>query len=166
MTPGGWNDVSPSKFESFDGVVLSGSPDMMTDPRVQAKFEGEAQAIRDSAVPILGVCFGHQLMAHAYGAQVVRDRRHVLGMVETTVLKHDALFEGLPTSLMLLESRNEVVESLPTGFTLLARSEASEISAMKHSSRLQYGVQFHPERYTAANPHGDRVLGNFVGLLR
>jgi GMP synthase (glutamine-hydrolysing) len=161
-----WDEVSASKFDSFDGVVLSGSPEMMTEPATQSKFEGEAQAIRDSHVPILGVCFGHQLMAHAFGAPVVKDKQHVLGMVKTEVLTEDPLFDGLPRSLTLLESRYEVVSSLPRGFSLVARSATSEIATMKHKSRTLYGVQFHPERFTVENPDGNRVVGNFIGLLK
>ena len=161
-----WSQAMSSRFNASDGVALSGSPDMMSDPKVQKKYLGEVEAIRDSTVPVLGVCFGHQMMAHAFGSEVVKDGAHVLDMVKTTVLVDDPLFGGLPKELMLLESRWEVVKSLPPGFKLVARSAASEIATMKHSSRPLYGVQFHPERYTRDNPEGNAVVGNFVRLLK
>ncbi len=161
-----WHESSAAKFDSFDGVALSGSPEMMTDPETRAKFRVEAQAILDSRAPILGICFGHQLMAHAFGAEVVKDKRHVLEMVNTTVLGDDPLFEGLSRSLVLFESRYEVVKSVPEGFTLLARSDTSAVAAMKHRRRALYGVQFHPERFAADNPDGDKVVANFIGLLK
>ena len=161
-----WGDASTSSFDSFDGVALSGSPDMMSEPRVQEKYTKEVRAILETRSPILGVCFGHQMMAHAFGSKVVKDGQHVLEMVPTEVLADDPLFEGLPRSLTLLESRHEVVQSLPKGFKLLARSATSKIATMKHSSRPLYGVQFHPERYTKENPDGNSVVGNFVRLLR
>ncbi len=161
-----WHEASAAKFDAFDGVALSGSPEMMTDPNTRVKFQSEVEAILDSHVPILGVCFGHQLIASAFGAEVVRDKRHVLEMVNTTVLGADPLFIGLPTSFMLFESRYEVVKSVPDGFDLLAKSDTSAIAAMKHRARALYGVQFHPERFTPASPAGDRVVGNFIGLLR
>jgi GMP synthase (glutamine-hydrolysing) len=161
-----WNEASARKFNSFDGVALSGSPGMMSESRVHEKYRGEVEAILDSSVPILGVCFGHQMMAHAFGAEVVKDGSHILAMVETRVLSDDPLFEGLPRSLTLLESRYEVVKSLPRGFRLLARSETSQIATMKHEGRPLYGVQFHPERYTRANPDGNGVVGNFVRMLK
>jgi GMP synthase (glutamine-hydrolysing) len=161
-----WDGATAGKFNSFDGVVLSGSPAMMTEDGTKAKFQQEVDAILDSRVPVLGVCFGHQLMAHAFGAEVVKDTRHVLEMVKTTVLADDPLFDGLPGSLMLLESRYEVVKSLPDRFNLLARSATSRIAAMKRPGRPLYGVQFHPERFTKENPGGDRVLGNWVRMLR
>ncbi|MDG6954530.1 MAG: gamma-glutamyl-gamma-aminobutyrate hydrolase family protein [Nitrososphaerota archaeon] len=161
-----WGDASASLFDSFDGVVLSGSPDMMTERRTEAKFLKERDAILESNAPILGICFGHQLVARAFEAEVVKDRKPVQEMIRTTVLTEDRLFAGLPKSLMLLESRHEVVKSLPAGFTLLAKSATSAIAAMKSRSRPIYGVQFHPERYSVDHPEGNAVLGNFVGMLK
>ena len=160
-----WNGTAASKFSEFDGVVLSGSPDMMSEKGTQKKFRAEIEALRDSQVPILGVCFGHQMMACAFGSRVIKDEENVLRFVKTTVLKDDPLFSGLPSEMMLLESRHEIVESLPEGFSLLARSETSPIAAMKHQRRPLYGVQFHPERYSQENPAGMKVVGNFVRLL-
>ncbi len=161
-----WSESSDSVFDGFDGVALSGAPDMLSKPATQAKFHREVEAIVGTEVPLLGVCFGHQMMAQAFGSKVVEDSEHVLKFVKTEILTDDPLFEGLPDSPLLLESRHEIVESLPEGFQLLAKSETSEIAAMKHSRRLLYGVQFHPERYTAENPDGYKVVGNFVRMLR
>ncbi len=166
VVKGEWDEASASRFDSCDGVVLSGSPAMLTDPKTDAKFRREMDATLGSKVPILGVCFGHQLMARAFGAEVVKDGRHVLGMVKTTALAGDPLFSGLPMPMMLLESRYEVVKSLPEGFNRIAKSETSKIAAMKHPGRDLYGVQFHPERFTKANPEGNKVVGNFVRLLK
>ena len=166
VTSVGWDQASASRFDSYDGVVLSGAPDMMSEESVQSKFRKEIEAVVDSNVPVLGVCFGHQMMARAFGAEVVKDGRHVLGMVETKVLSDDPLFGGLPKSMMLLESRYEVVKAVPPGFRLLATSTTSKIATMKHSTRPLYGVQFHPERYTRENPDGNKVVGNFVRLLK
>jgi GMP synthase (glutamine-hydrolysing) len=160
-----WSEASESLFESFDAVVLSGSPDMMSTSRAQRKFEREVDAVRDASVPVLGICFGHQLVAHAFGAKVVKDRRHVLGFVKTSPLDRQPLFEGLAPPVMLLESRWEVVKSLPAGFDLLATSEATDVAAMKHARRPIYGVQSHPERSTRANPEGDMLVRNFIAGL-
>jgi GMP synthase (glutamine-hydrolysing) len=160
-----WNEASASKFNQFDGVALSGAPDMLSQRKTQLKFRPEIEAIFEGKVPILGVCFGHQMMALAFGSEVVEDGEHVLKFVRTDVLSEDPLFTGLPRSLQLLESRHEIVASLPAHFRLLAKSQTSAIAAMKHDKLPLYGVQFHPERYTAENPDGRAVVGNFVGLL-
>ncbi len=166
VTSADWSEASAGLFRRYDGVVLSGSPDMMSEEKTQRKYAKEIDAVIESNVPMLGVCFGHQMMAHAFGSEVVKDRKHVLEMVETTVLSEDPLFLGLPKSMMLLESRHEVVKSLPAGFRLLAKSATSEIATMKHATLPLYGVQFHPERYTKENPAGNEVVGNFVRLLK
>ncbi len=158
-------DAAASMFDRFDGVVLSGAPDMVSEEATQRKFAAEADAVRDSPVPVLGICFGHQLMAHAFGSAVTRDAENVLRFVRTTVLEDDQLFSALDGDLMLLESRHEVVTALPEGFRLLAKSETSAIAAMKHTTRELYGTQFHPERYTKQNPAGMTVVANFVRLL-
>jgi len=161
-----WEGASTSAFDSFDGVVLSGSPDMMSEGKTQSKYSREIESILDSKSPIFGVCFGHQMIASAFGSKVVKDGRHVLEMVKTKVLSDDPIFDGLPRTMMLLESRHEVVKTLPRGFELLASSSTSKIATMKHRSRPLYGVQFHPERFTKEHPDGDWVVGNFVRMLR
>ena len=166
VTSTNWAGTRASRFNEFDGVALSGAPDMMSEESTQRKFRAEVDAIRDSHVTVLGVCFGHQLMAHAFGSRVVKDKENVLRFVKTTALVRDPLFSGLPQNMMLLESRQEVVQTLPAGFQLIARSETSPIAAMKHETRPLYGVQFHPERCTPDNSAGNKVMRNFVNLLR
>jgi len=161
-----WDRASAPLFDSFDAVVLSGSPDMMSEEKTEAKYSKEIESILDSRSPVLGVCFGHQMIASAFGSEVVRDGRHVLEMVETDVLADDPLFDGLPRRMMLLESRHEVVKTLPKAFRLIATSSTSRIATMKHDSRPLYGVQFHPERFTKEHPDGDWVVGNFLRMAR
>ena len=161
-----WREASAKLFDSFDGVALSGSPDMLSEPRIQAKYAEEVDAIRETKSAVLGVCFGHQMMAHAFGSEVVEDGQHVLKFVNTSLLSDSGLFEGLPRRSMLLESRHEVVKSVPSGFELLASSETSPIAAIKHRTLPLYSVQSHPERYCKAYPEGKTLVGNFVRLLR
>jgi GMP synthase-like glutamine amidotransferase len=107
-----WKEASAKLFDSFDGVALSGSPDMMSEPRIQEKYAAEMAAIRDTKSAVLGVCFGHQMIARAFGSEVVKDRRRVLRFVNTSLLSDGGLFEGLPRQAMLLESRHEVLKSI------------------------------------------------------
>ncbi len=165
VTRADWTEASKKKFDAYDGVVLSGSPDMMSSRRVQEKFAGEVEAILEAKVPVLGVCFGHQMMAHAFGSRVVEDSQHVLKFVRTDVARPEELFEGLRSPLSLLESRHEVVASLPEGFELLASSETTEIAAMKHRKRPLFGIQSHPERFTKSNGDGLDVVANFVRFV-
>ncbi len=161
-----WSQSSASKFDQFDGVALSGAPDMLSKKSTQLKFHAEVEAIVKTKVPVLGVCFGHQMMALAFGSNVIEDGEHVLRFVKTNPVVEDPIFDGIPSPAMLLESRHEIVEALPESFRLLATSETSKIAAMKHSKRPLYGVQFHPERYSSESPDGFKVIGNFVRMLR
>lgn len=161
-----WSEASAKKFDLYDGVVLSGSPAMLTDPDTISRFRAELDAILQTKAPLLGICFGHQMMATAFGSKVVKDREPVRRNVETTVLTPGGIFDGLPTKMMLAESRHEVVRSLPGGFELLARSETSPIAAMRHRERLLFGLQSHPERYSQENPEGAKIISNFLALLK
>jgi GMP synthase (glutamine-hydrolysing) len=138
---------------------------MLSTPRTQVKYSAEIDSVRGTKVPLLGVCFGHQLIAIAFGSEVVRDANYVREFVRTDLLTDDPLFVGLPRSTVMLESRDEVVEFLPQGFVQIARSTTSVIAAMKHTRLPLYGLQFHPERYTAEHPDGNIVVQNFVRML-
>ena len=160
-----WVQSSADEFNSSDGVALSGAPSMISKDTTLARFSPEVDAVKGSKVPVLGICFGHQLIARAFGSRVVKDREHVLRFVRTEVKSGDDLWAGFPGPLMLLESRHEIVESLPTDFELLATSETSPIAAMRHRTRRIFGIQSHPERYTVDNPDGREVVRNFVQSL-
>ena len=121
--------------------------------------------MKDHGGPALGVCFGHQLLGHAFGSRVVRAANPAKGYRDAEVLRHDLLFRGLPHSIGVYESHREEVDSLPTGFAHLARSSTAEICAMKHSRLPIYGVQFHPEHYSLEKPDGEVILANFVEHL-
>ena len=160
-----WNLVTSEKLREYDGVILSGSYDMLSSAKTQAKFAREIDAMKDHGGPALGVCFGHQLLGHAFGSRVVRAANPAKGYRDAEVLRHDPLFRGLPHSIGVYESHHEEVESLPAGFAHLARSSTAEICAMKHSGLPIYGVQFHPERYSLEKPDGEVILANFVEHL-
>lgn len=160
------SESSASRFNAYDGVVLSGSPDMLSEQRVRDKYGMEIEAIRDTSVPLLGVCFGLQLIGCAFGSRVVKNGPMVREYVDTQVIAPDPLFSGLPSTIRVFESHEEVVEPLPGDFVLLARSPSSPIAAVRHSRLPIRGLQFHPERNSSAAPHGDRVVANFVVGLR
>lgn len=166
VTVSGPTDCSASKFNRYDGVVLSGSPDMLSEQRIQKKYAVEIEAIKGTEVPLLGVCFGLQLIGCAFGSKVVKNGPAIREYVDTQVLIPDSLFSGLPRIIRVFESHEEVVEPLPRNFVLLAKSPSSPIAAVRHTSLPMRGLQFHPEKNSSANPHGDTVVANFVKSLR
>ena len=156
------SDSSPKVFDEHDGVVLSGSPAMLSEDGSEAPFSGEMDAIRASRVPMLGICFGHQLMARAFGSTVLRGPSYTRRYVETEVLANDSLFVGLGKRISVYESHLELVGSVPKDFRLLATSPTSPVAAMRHKRLPIFGVQFHPEQNSAENPDGDTFVRNFV----
>ena len=157
-----WREATGRLFSGFDGVVLSGSPFMLSEGWVRRKFSGEIEALRDTRAPVIGICFGHQLVACAFGSSILRLKRSTRRYVETQVLQRDPIFQGLPGEIEVFESHHEVVDEVPEDFTLLARSSRSPIAAMKHSGMTIYGLQFHPERSSKLRPDGDAVVANMV----
>lgn len=119
-------------------------------------MERAAEAMREAAergLPVLGVCFGHQLLAHAYGARVVRNPRgRETGTVEVTLSaagRADPLFHGLPERFAVQATHEDIVEAPPRGSTVLAGNANTAVQALAFGPQVR-GVQFHPEAFPAA----------------
>ncbi len=113
-------------------------------------------------IPILGVCLGHQCIAHAFGGQVVRAARPMHG--KTSEIRHDGagLFEGLPNPFPAMRYHSLVVDetALPAEFVVTARTEEGEVMGLRHREWPLEGVQFHPESYRTGG--GLELLRNFL----
>lgn len=143
------------------GIILSGSP--------HSVYETDAptlpQAVLDAGVPVLGICYGLQLLAYTLGGEVQPGRVREYGAATVNVTGGSAdhaspLFAGLPSSLHVWMSHGDRVERLPTGFISIAHSENSPLAAVADESRQIYGIQFHPE--VVHTPQGAALLANFV----
>ncbi len=115
-------------------------------------------------VPLLGVCLGHQCIAHSFGAVVERHRRLMHG--KTSPIYHDGktLFKGLPNPFEATRYHSLAVreETLPDCFEISARAEPDEIMGIRHKEYPLEGVQFHPESFLTKE--GPTLLGNFLEL--
>ena len=142
------------------GIILSGGPASVTS----VGQPGWSKAIMKEGVPVLGICYGMQLMAQSMGGRVGRAKRREFGRAELLVQDGSDLFRGLdeksPFSVWM--SHGDRIEKVPSGFRPIARTANSPIAAMKSVNRKQrlYGLQFHPE--VAHTTHGARILKNFV----
>jgi anthranilate synthase/aminodeoxychorismate synthase-like glutamine amidotransferase len=120
----------------------------------------------DWAVPLLGVCLGHQALAAATGGRVIRALEPLHG--EATALEHDGtgLFQGLPNGLPVGRYHSLIAEptSLPACWRVTGRSPGGEIMAMEHRHLPRWGVQFHPE--SILTPDGPALLANFLRLSK
>ena len=137
------------------GAILSGGPDSVCRP---GSPDVPAEFFR-MGIPILGICYGMQLLSQKLGGRVVPGDQREFGKATNEVLEPDPLFAGLPGSFQVWMSHGDRVEALPEGFRVLARSGES-ISAMGSPSHGAWGLQFHPE---VVHTHfGSRILENFL----
>lgn len=160
-----WTEASAARFNDFDGVVLSGSREMLSEEQTVANYAKEIEAVREASAPIFGVCYGHQLLGVAFGARVVRQQVPTIAYVDNDLVGETGLFRQLPRRVSVFESHYETVETLPAGFSLIARSPSAAIGGMKHDRLPIQATQFHPERNDGAHPDGNAVVRNFVSGL-
>jgi GMP synthase-like glutamine amidotransferase len=147
-----------------DIVILTGSNFMLSKPDTRMVFRPEMDLVRETDLPFLGICFGHQLIGAAYGSQVVDLGHNIREFKEVKLLGKDPLFDGLPGSIRVSESHRQALTRVPEGFRHLAESATSQVEAMCHQKPPIYGVQFHPERSDEKHPHGRIIIQNFLKL--
>jgi GMP synthase (glutamine-hydrolysing) len=144
----------PERVRDFDAVIMTGSPRSVTEEAPWMRRAGDY--LRESAeqrVPVLGVCFGHQLLGAAHGATVRRSvaGREIgtVGCVLTEAGREDPLFEGVPASFEVQATHEDVVEDAPPAIEILARNGAAANQAFRVGPYVR-AVQFHPELDPAA----------------
>jgi GMP synthase (glutamine-hydrolysing) len=141
---------------SPQAIVLTGGP-----PSVyEANAPTIDPALFDAGVPILGICYGMQLMAQQLGGRVAPGGLREYGKTELRVLEPGDLFAGLNDHLICWMSHGDRVEAPPPGFRTLAATPSTPVAAMGDRERRLYGVQFHPE--VTHTPWGREVLRNFL----
>jgi GMP synthase (glutamine-hydrolysing) len=151
-------DAELSRIEAHQprGVILSGSPYSVYEPDAP-QFPS---ALLSRRLPVLGVCYGMQAMAHALGGAVAGSSIREYGAAQITVVRESPLFADLPATLDVWMSHGDRIEGLPPGFVALAQSAGSPYAAMGDPARGWYGVQFHPE--VVHTPEGSALLRNFL----
>ncbi|MCA1553609.1 MAG: glutamine-hydrolyzing GMP synthase, partial [Chloroflexi bacterium] len=138
------------------GFILSGGPASVYD----AGAPPLPPYVLDAGVPVFGVCYGMQLLAHALHGDVRPSTKREYGAAQVSVRQPDALFRDVPPQLHVWMSHGDAIERAPDGFAVLAQSPNTPIAAMGDAARRVYGVQFHPE--VTHTEHGLDLLRNFV----
>ena len=141
------------------GIIFTGGPNSVYDP----KSPQVDPAIFTWGVPILGICYGCQLMAHNLGGRVTEaqdDSAREYGKTETYFDSACKLFKGLPAQGITWMSHGDYMEKVPEGFALVAHSDACPNVAICDESRGFYGVQYHPE--VNHTEHGTDMIRNFL----
>lgn len=148
-------------FGSFEappsGIILSGGPKSVND----ADAPGFNPQILETGVPVLGVCYGLQLLSHvAVPGSVDRGLRREFGRAELIVDNRDDLFKGTPAACNVWMSHGDHIHALPEGYEVIAHTKSVPVAAVRHTSKPIWGVQFHPEVVHTEN--GKDLLRNFV----
>jgi len=138
------------------GIILSGGPASV----YAADAYDLDPAILGMGIPILGICYGHQVLAHALGGDVVRTEAAEFGRTDLEVDGDSVLFAELPERQQVWMSHRDAVVKAPPGFRVTAATAASPVAAMEDLDRRMCGVQFHPE--VAHTPRGQEVLRRFL----
>lgn len=138
------------------GIIYSGGPASVYEPGAPQS----APEVLALGVPVLGICYGHQLMALQLGGRVEPSDQREYGHARLHVEDPDRLFAGLGTDLPCWMSHGDTVAAPPPGFRALATTDNTPVAAMADEARQLYGVQFHPE--VAHTPFGKDLLRNFL----
>ena len=143
------------------GIILSGGPSSV----FAKKAPIPDQALFTLGLPILGICYGIQLMGHLLGGQVSKSDHREYGHGVLTIKKPGRLFAKLPKKLTVWNSHGDRLIKLPPGFTAIGTTDNSEFAVIEDAQRNFYGIQFHPEVFHSER--GTDVLRNFlVGVCK
>jgi len=137
------------------GIVLSGGPGSVYDPDAP-KCDPEIFRL---GIPVLGICYGLQLMVQALGGTVKSTKRREYGKTLLEIKDHKDIFRGLKNRIVSWMSHGDYAETLPRGFETIGSSENCENAAIRNSSLRLFGVQFHPE--VAHTENGIQIIRNF-----
>lgn len=153
------SDTSPKVLQadkSIKGVILSGGARSVYE-KDAPKFD---QNILRLSIPILGICYGHQLIAHLLGGKVISGKSGEYGLMKLNVKKADGVLGGLGKLKNVWMNHRDVVVRLPKSFVSIASTQYSKIAAFASKKQEIFGVQFHPE--VSHTENGDQILKNFV----
>jgi len=157
------NEITPEEIKALDhkynvkGLILSGGPKSVYEedaPKINKK-------ILELGIPILGLCYGHQLLAHLLGGEVEPAKSKEFGITYATIIEPIAILKGLGKNEKVWMSHGDTVFSIPPGeFEVLARTKNTPVAAFRHKAKPIYGLQWHPEVVHTEN--GIQMIRNFI----
>lgn len=150
-------DISLEELKKLNpkGVIFAGGPASVYNSGSPKPQNG----IFDLGLPVLGICYGHQLIVNSFGGKVKRANKEY-GSSSLTVDSNSDLFSGMGRSIRAWMSHGDAAEQIPIGFEIIGHTENSYAAAIANRQKLIYGIQFHPE--VVHTERGTEVLKNFV----
>jgi len=152
------HDITPEQIRSISpkGLILSGGPASVFEKN-SPKCSKE---IFELGIPVLGICYGMQLMAHTLGGKVRKAGRREYGRTQLLIDDKKDLFKGTPHKIICWMSHGDYVRRLPKGFKTIAHTKNTRSACIADKERKLYGVQFHPE--VSHTQRGEKILKNFL----
>lgn len=146
------------KIRAFSpkGIILSGGPSSIYDKKAPVPDKG----IFDLGVPVLGICYGMQLMAHMFGGRVTKSSKREYGRAILMIDDRKDIFRKIPNKGVVWMSHGDRIVRLPSGFKPVAHTENSPVAAMADKMRKLFAFQFHPE--VIHTEHGSEILKNYI----
>ncbi len=138
------------------GVIFSGGPSSVYETTAPQCADG----LFHSGIPILGICYGHQLMAHVLGGKVTPPDKKEFGKTELVVADDAPLYDALNRRLLCWMSHGDYVLEPPEGFVATAKTVSTPVASMANVEKKLYGVQYHPE--VSHTPWGIEIIRNFL----
>jgi GMP synthase (glutamine-hydrolysing) len=150
------NNVSIDKLKNATGIILSGGPrSIVNEPKLEVD-----ERIFSSDIPILGLCYGHQMLADFFGGTVESGKAREYGVARLKTDERSPVFKNVNKETTVWMSHGDHVEDLPKGFKQIATTSNGSITAMGNSQKKIYGFQFHPEVHHSKQ--GRQMLYNFI----
>ncbi len=155
-------DATPEELDALKavmnlrGIILSGSPASLRlrdSPRL-------SEGVLETGLPVLGLCYGHQLMANMHGGDVRRGKKREYGITEASIDAPEGVLKGMDPQERVWMSHGDTVFSLPDEFQVQAHTDISPVAAFRHKTKPLHGLQWHPE--VVHTRRGKEMLGNFV----
>lgn len=152
-------DTDPAELAGYCAIILSGGPSSV--------FADDAPGPQDGLFaierPMLGICYGHQLLARGFGGTVTPGKTQELGPADLQIASSTPLFAGLGESEPVWMNHGDWVSEVPPGFRVIGMTDDCPVGAMGDDARKLYGLQFHPE--VIHTPRGKQMLENFVAHI-
>ena len=148
-----WKDII-----TYKGIIISGAPILVTEIDTKPYLD-KFQFLTTITIPVLGICFGHQILGMVWGASAARCKE-ARKSIEISLERNSKLFKGIGGNSIFNEDHCEMI-SLPKHFEQTATSDHCKIEGMQHLSKALFGVQFHPE---TSGKNGLQLLRNFLRI--
>ena len=141
---------------SLKAIILSGGPGSV----IKRKSPVPDKGIFNLDIPVLGICYGAQLMAKLLGGRVIHSPAREYGKAMLKITSRRTLFKGLNKKQIVWMSHGDKITKLPAGFSIIGSTANAHIAAMENKAKRLYGLQFHPE--VVHTPKGKKIISNFL----